>query len=57
MFFSYDTVERYLNNTLFIELVKSGLIGTKINDADHISEMITEILESGTSLILATSKF
>jgi hypothetical protein len=27
--FSYDVVGRYLNNTLFIELIKSGLIGSK----------------------------
>ncbi|MDR1420358.1 MAG: hypothetical protein LBI86_08290, partial [Treponema sp.] len=54
--FSYDTVNRYLNNTLFIGLIKSGLIGTKINDVNNISKMIKEILESGTSLLLATSK-
>jgi hypothetical protein len=38
--FSYDVVERYLNNTLFIELIKSGLIGTKNINADSISKII-----------------
>jgi hypothetical protein len=54
--FSYDVVERYLNNTLFIELIKSGLIGTKYINADSISKIINETLESGKSLILATNK-
>jgi hypothetical protein len=54
--FSYDTVDRYLNNTLFIELIKSGLIGSKIVNADSISKIIKETLESGKSLILASGK-
>jgi hypothetical protein len=54
--FSYDVVERYLNNTLFIELIKSGLIGTKYINANSISKVIKETLESGKSLILATNK-
>jgi hypothetical protein len=54
--FSYDIVGRYLNNTLFIELIKSGLIGSKSVYADSISKIINEILESGKSLILATNK-
>jgi hypothetical protein len=53
--FSYDVVERYLNNTLFIELIKSGLIGTKNVNAGNISKIINETLESGKSLILATN--
>jgi hypothetical protein len=54
--FSYDIVGRYLSNTLFIELIKSGLIGSKSVNADSISKIINEILESGKSLILATNK-
>jgi len=52
---SYDTITRYLTNTIFIDLIKSGLIGTKINDADLISDIIKESLSNNKSLILAAS--
>jgi len=52
---SYETITRYLTNTVFIELIKSGLIGTKINDVKLISDIIEESLSSKKSLILATT--
>jgi hypothetical protein len=53
---SYDTITKYLTNTVFIELIKSGLIGTRIEDADLISNIIEESLSNKKSLILASSK-
>jgi hypothetical protein len=50
---SYDTITRYLNNTVFIGLIKSGLIGTKINDTNLINNLIRESLANNKSLILA----
>jgi len=52
---SYDTVTRYLTNTVFIDLIKYGLIGTRVNDADLVSYIIRDILSNRKSLILATS--
>ena len=52
---SYETITRYLNNTLFIELIKSGLIGSRINDANLISNIIEGSLSNNKSLILASS--
>jgi len=52
---SYETITRYLTNTVFIELIKSGLIGTKIGDAKLISNIIEESLSNKKSLILATT--
>ena len=52
---SYDTITRYITNTIFIELIKSGLIGTKIDDAEIISNIIEGSLSNNKSLILATS--
>ena len=51
----YDTVNRYLTNTVFIELVKSGLIGSKINDMGLITKIIKELLSTGNSLVFAVS--
>jgi len=52
---SYDTVTRYLTNTVFIELIQYGLIGTKVNDANLISEIIKGLLANKKALILATT--
>jgi hypothetical protein len=52
---SYDTINRYLTNTVFIELVKSGLIGSKINDMRLIVNIIKELLSTENSLIFAVS--
>lgn len=52
---SYDTITRYLNNTVFIELIQSGLIGTRIDDAELISNIIKKSLSNDKSLILASS--
>jgi hypothetical protein len=52
---SYDTVTRYLTNTVFIELIQYGLIGTRVNDVDLISNIIKELLANKKSLILAAT--
>ena len=53
---SYDAITRYITNTVFIELIKSGLIGTKIDDAELISDIIEGSLSNKKSLILAATK-
>lgn len=52
---SYDTVSRYLTNTVFIDLIKYGLIGTKVNDANLISNIVKDLLLNKKSLILAAT--
>ena len=52
---SYDTVDRYITNTVFIELIQYGLIGTKVNDANLISKIIKGLLANKKALILATT--
>jgi hypothetical protein len=52
---SYNTVTRYLTNTVFIDLIKYGLIGTKVNDANLITNIISELLSNNKSLILAAT--
>lgn len=52
---SYETITKYLTNTVFIELIKYGLIGTKIDDANLISNIIEESLSGKKSLILAAT--
>jgi len=52
---SYDTITRYLTNTVFIDLIKYGLIGTKVNDSNLISNIIKELLSINKSLILAAT--
>jgi len=53
---SYNTIKRYLTNTSFIDLIKSGLIGTRIDDANFITRIIEESLSNNKSLILAASE-
>jgi hypothetical protein len=52
---SYETVTRYLTNTVFIDLIKYGLIGTKVNDSNLVSNIIRELLSNNKSLILAAT--
>ncbi len=43
-----------LNNTLFIELVKSGLIGSRgVKNLSELHELIDKLLESGHRITIA----
>lgn len=52
---TYDNVGRYITNTLFIDLVQEGWIGTKVEATASLEEILRYSLESGHSLILAHS--
>jgi len=53
---SYDNVGRYFNNTLFIELVQSGWIGSRSYDITVISEVIQAAIAGDRSLTLAAKR-
>lgn len=50
---SYEMVDRYLNNTMFIDMVKTGFFGSKFRDSQGISNLLNSIIASGKSLIIA----
>ena len=50
---SYNTVGRYFNNTMFIEMVKTGMFGSRISQSEKLSGLIKDIITSGRSAILA----
>lgn len=50
---SYENLDRYLENTTFISLVANGWIGTNINQAEVLAELVRHVLQSGRSLTLA----
>lgn len=50
---SYENINNFLNNTTFINLMKTGLIGSNYDSFDEISNIIKEILETGKSVILS----
>ena len=51
---SRESVDRHLNNTQFIENVKSGFFGSSGLTSQNISKLISEVLGSGKSIILAS---
>jgi hypothetical protein len=50
---TFESVERYFNNTLFIKLVQSGWVGSNLAGTDVLTELIRAALEND-SLLLAT---
>lgn len=50
---SYKNASRYFTNTVFIELVQAGWIGTRNITSIQLNDLIQNILESGKSLVLA----
>jgi hypothetical protein len=50
---SYSNVDRYINNTLFTELMQSGWIGNQVSDTELITNQIQESIAGGNSLVLA----
>jgi hypothetical protein len=51
----YQESDRHINNTLFVELVQHGWIGSKLDDTKFITEIIKESLERKRSVTLARS--
>lgn len=54
---TYENVGRYFNNTLFIEMVKLGLIGSRLISTEALSEITQKSIEEGRSVILASMHF
>ncbi len=50
---SYENINRYFNNTMFIDLVKTGLFGSQIEESNEISNLINDIISTGKSVIIA----
>jgi hypothetical protein len=50
----YDNVGRYINNTLFVDLVQSGWVGSQIEDTKKITSQIQAAISGDRSLMLAT---
>ncbi|MBY3188797.1 hypothetical protein [Rhizobium laguerreae] len=50
---SFDNCPRYLDNTQFISMFQDGWLGTISNHRGFLEKVITEIINSGRSLILA----
>jgi predicted DNA-binding transcriptional regulator len=53
---TFENVDRYFNNTLFIDLVQNGWVGSPIKDSKIITEIIRQAMESGRSVILSSLK-
>lgn len=51
---SHNNVGRYLNNSIFIELVQAGWIGSQIAQKTYITEIISQALDEGRSVMLST---
>lgn len=49
----YENVPSHFNNSLFISLLKTGLIGTNIEGYELIMNIINEVIKTGKSVIFA----
>lgn len=50
---SYDNVKRYINNTLFTDLVQNGWVGSQVSNTKLITEQIQNSITGNKSVILA----
>ena len=48
--------ERYLNNTLFVDLLRAGWIGTRGVSSSRIGEIVTEALAERNSVVIARGR-
>lgn len=53
---TYENAGRYLTNTDFISLVGGGWVGTSVQSETMISNVVTQSLDAGHSVTLATSQ-
>lgn len=51
--FSYDTVHKYFNNTTFINLLKTGLIGCREESFSYLTKLFEDLYNIGNSIMLA----
>ena len=52
--YGYSTVPRHLNNTLFVQLVQDGWVGSAGTASDDLREFVEARVEDGRSMMLAT---
>lgn len=52
----YDTVSRYLTNTEFIDLVKTGLVGTVGTTVEALDQLVRERLEERQGVMVAVER-
>jgi hypothetical protein len=50
---TFDNVERYFNNTLFIQLVQSGWVGSNLAGTGVLTQLINSALENNSVLLAA----
>jgi len=50
---TYDNVSRHINNTLFIELMQNGWIGSRVKSSKIVSNIIRDSISRNNSVILA----
>jgi hypothetical protein len=50
---TYNNVNRYINNTLFVDLARAGWIGSRVAEKEVITNIIKDALEGNHSLFLA----
>ena len=53
---SRDNVDRYIHNTLFVELVQNGWIGSRGLNTDVITKIVYDSLNNDKSVMIAISK-
>jgi hypothetical protein len=53
---TFNNVGRHMNSTLFVYLVQSGWIGSRIKRTQVLSQLIRQLLEDGKSVVLASSE-
>jgi hypothetical protein len=52
----YENVDPYLTNTLFIALVRDGLIGSTDTGSNYVAEQIQLSLDAGHSVVFGTHR-
>ena len=53
---SYNNVSRYINNTLFTELMQNGWVGSQVSNTDLISNQIQQSITGSKLIVLANYK-
>lgn len=53
---TYENVGRHINNTLFIDLVQHGWIGSRSNETIDLTNIIRQSIENNHSVVIATSQ-
>lgn len=54
--FSYDTVDRYINNDLFVNLVRGAWIGSRGATTDELETLVLAGLDAGRSVTVAATR-